>query len=80
MTKTLARVLLYLVLAGFAIGSLASPPAVSSAAVLAVPTPTATTLAVTVPILWTDAMWFVIAFWVVLFIYWVWRIFLGLIS
>lgn len=78
-SKIAARVLLGLVLSAFAIGSLALPSP-TSAAMLSVPTPTATTLFVTVPILWNDAMWFVVAFWVVLFIYWVWRIFLGLIS
>lgn len=79
-TKTLARWCLVVVLAGFTIGSLFLPSLSVSAAGSSVPTPTATTLYVTVPVIWTDAMWFVIALWVVLLVYWIYRIFLGLIS
>lgn len=38
------------------------------------------TYIVTLPILWSDAIAIVIALWVVLILYWLWRFFLGLIQ
>lgn len=38
------------------------------------------TYTVTIPILWTDAIEFVVALLVALIIYWLWRLILGLVT
>lgn len=72
------RMAFFAVLGVSVLGSLFLPPIVAASAL--VPTPTATTVVVTVPMLWSDAIFFVVVAWGVFLLYGIYRIILGLIT
>lgn len=73
------RVSTFVVIGGFGLASMFLPPNLSFASAL-VPTPSITTVVATLPILWSDAMYFVIIAWGALILYWIYLIIIGLIG